>query len=370
MGLRQVLGYLSEESGRDGNLLSSQERELLTNILKQTKASGADPRLVSTVESILSRAIGDTLLQRASEAAGRSLLGTLESLLSSGELAEQTHRVFVGPGPETGPRPPSPSGPGPGPKAMVENDRRVFLNSPPPPATGPRPPSPSGPGPHQSIAVRRAGEASGVAVQEPSEALPAQCVIFDEFLALAELQRLTAYTLLHEGDFQVSEVISPGVVGGVIDPEYRRSRVLMDLGEFEEVFRARIEAALPRALERLGMSPFPITRFESQITASNHGDFFRHHSDNAEDEIARRQLTYVYFFHREPKAFEGGELLMHDAHKQNGTWISSGTYKVLVPLQNQIVFFPSGLLHEITPIVCSSQAFADSRFTVNGWLHR
>lgn len=127
MGLRQVLGYLSEESGRDENLLSSQERELLTNILKQAKASSADPRLVSTVESILARAIGDTLLQRASEAAGRSLLGTLESLLSSGKLAEQTNGVFVGPGPETGPRPPSPSGPGPGPKARGGGSSAGFF---------------------------------------------------------------------------------------------------------------------------------------------------------------------------------------------------------------------------------------------------
>ena len=402
MNLRRVLGYLSEESGRDGNLLSSQERELLTNILKHAKTSGADPHVVSIVEAILSRAIGDTLLQRASEAAGRSVLGNLESILSSDGIALQDGR-FVGPGPETGPRPPSPSGPGPGPKAVVEDHGRVYVNSPPPPATGPRPPSPSGPGPgpkalmedrqnflsappptgprppspsgpgpgpHQTIAARHESGVASLAVQEFSEAVSAQCVIFDEFLAPTELQRLTTYTLAHEESFQVSEVISPGVVGGVIDPEYRRSRVLMDLGEFEEIFRARIEAALPRVLERLGMPPFPITRFESQITASNHGDYFRHHSDNAEEEIARRQLTYVYFFHREPKAFEGGELRLHDACKQNGTWISSGTYKALVPLQNQIVFFPSGLLHEITPIVCPTQLFADSRFTVNGWLHR
>ena len=366
MSLRQVLGYLSEKSGQDETLLSGQERELLTNILKQTKASGADPRLASSVESILSRAIGDTLLQRASEAAGRSVLGSLTSVLADGEHAELSTRDLAGPGPETGPRPPSPSGPGP--KAAVE-DRRIFLNSPPPPATGPRPPSPSGPGPHQTIAVRSA-EGSSVVVQQSSEALTAECVIFDEFLAPAELQRLTNYTLSREEAFHLSEVISPGVLGGVIDPEHRRSRVLMDLGDYEELFRTRIEAALPRVLERLGMPPFLVTRFESQITASNHGDFFRHHSDNAEEEIAGRQLTYVYFFHREPKAFEGGELRLHDAYKRNGTWISSGTYKALVPLQNQIIFFPSGLLHEITPIVCPTQVFADSRFTVNGWLHR
>jgi Rps23 Pro-64 3,4-dihydroxylase Tpa1-like proline 4-hydroxylase len=51
-------------------------------------------------------------------------------------------------------------------------------------------------------------------------------------------------------------------------------------------------------------------------------------------------------------------------------WTHTGDYRAVVPEQNQIVFFRSELLHEITPVVCPSQAFADSRFTVNGWLHR
>jgi Rps23 Pro-64 3,4-dihydroxylase Tpa1-like proline 4-hydroxylase len=403
MGLREVLGYLSEESCRDENLLSSQERELLTNIFRQAKKNGADPRVKILIESILSRAVGYTLLQRASEAAGRSVMQQVRTAARETELDSDTsERIYLGstPPPTTGPRPPSPSGP-PGPRLTVEDrrtfpnsppppatgprppspsgppgprltieDQRTFLNSPPPPATGPRPPSPSGPpGPHHNIAAGGHADHAAVAVQEHLESLPAQCVIFDEFLALEELQHLTEYTLAHEENFQVSEVISPGVTGGVIDPEYRRSRVLMDLGEYEEIFRARIETALPRVLERLRMNAFPITRFESQITASNNGDFFRHHSDNAEEEIARRQLTYVYFFHREPKAFEGGELRLHDAYRQNGNWVSTGTYKAVRPQQNQIIFFPSGLLHEITPVVCASQQFADSRFTVNGWLH-
>ena len=400
MGLREVLGYLSEKSNRDENLLSSRERELLTNILKQAKSNRTDSHISNSVESILSRAVGETLLQRASEAAGRGVLEEIESELAKeglnseagrklilnsppptgprppspsgppGPHLSQDRRMFLNapPPPATGPRPPSPSGP-PGPRPSVA-EKEIFLNSPPPPATGPRPPSPSGPpGPRQSVVARSQSEAA-VGVQESFESLPANCVIFDEFLAPSELQKLTEYTLTLEADFQISEVISPGVAGGVIDPEYRRSRVLMDLGEHEGIIRARIEAALPRVLERLEMASFPISRFEAQITASNHGDFFRHHSDNAEEEIARRQLTYVYFFHREPKAFEGGELRLHDACRQNGTWVSSGNYKAVVPSQNQIVFFPSGILHEITPVVCPSEAFADSRFTVNGWLHR
>lgn len=211
---------------------------------------------------------------------------------------------------------------------------------------------------------------NSLAVADDSQVLRAECVVFEEFLAPEELKTLTQYALGREGDFRISEVISPGVMGTVVDAEHRRSRVLMDLGGHEEVFRDRIEAALPRVLEKLKMQKFPITRFESQLTASNDGDFFRHHFDNAEEEIASRELTYVYFFNREPKAFQGGELRLHDAERRDGSWVTTGSYKAVVPEQNQIVFFPSSLLHEITPVACPSRAFANSRFTVNGWLHR
>ena len=184
------------------------------------------------------------------------------------------------------------------------------------------------------------------------------------------MQELTRYALGQESEFHISQVISPGAEGGVIDPEHRRSRVLMNLGRHGEVVFGRIQSVLPRVLEKLGMKAFPIARVESQITASNHDDFFRHHSDNGEEEIATRQLTFVYFFHREPKAFHGGELRLHDSHRENGVWTHTGDFRAIVPEQNQMVFFRSELLHEITPVVCPSQAFADSRFTVNGWLHR
>jgi Rps23 Pro-64 3,4-dihydroxylase Tpa1-like proline 4-hydroxylase len=78
----------------------------------------------------------------------------------------------------------------------------------------------------------------------------------------------------------------------------------------------------------------------------------------------------VYFFHREPRQFEGGELRIHDAHLQDAGYVSDGSYQTIVPQQNQVVFFPCELMHEITPVKCGSQHFADSRFTLNGWLRR
>ena len=228
----------------------------------------------------------------------------------------------------------------------------------------PQPPS----GPH-AVGTNVVSKTSSALAERPS-ILPAQCVLLDEFLAPQELADLTRFTLEHEPDFSASEVVSPSADSGIVNYEHRRSRVLMDLAHHQDVMLVRIKGVLPQVLGQLGMEEFSIADVEVQVTASNDGDFFHFHSDNGSDRVASRHLTFVYFFHREPRQFEGGELRIHDARLENGTYVSDGSYQTIVPLQNQIVFFPCELLHEITPVNCASQRFADSRFTLNGWFRR
>ena len=211
---------------------------------------------------------------------------------------------------------------------------------------------------------------TSVVVRQRPTALPAQCVILDEFLAPQELEELTRFALAHEPQFTASEVVAPTSERGVIDYEHRRSRVLTDLEQYQELLLRRIKRVVPQVAHKLGMEEFAIAGVEAQITASNDGDFFRFHSDNASDRVAARHLTFVYFFHREPRQFEGGELRIHDARLEQDRYISAGSYQTIVPQQNQIVFFPCELLHEITPVKCPSRLFADSRFTLNGWLRQ
>ncbi len=211
---------------------------------------------------------------------------------------------------------------------------------------------------------------AGVGVLERPEILPARCVVLDEFLAPQELMELTRFTLDHEADFSGSEVLSPHSTNGVVNYEHRRSRVLMDIARYQDLMVERVKSVMPEILRKLNMELFTIAGVEAQITASNDGDFFRFHSDNGSDRVACRYLTFVYFFHREPKAFEGGELRIHDACLQDGLYVSQGSYQTIVPRQNQIVFFPCQMRHEITAVKCPSRLFADSRFTLNGWFRR
>jgi SM-20-related protein len=121
---------------------------------------------------------------------------------------------------------------------------------------------------------------------------------------------------------------------------------------------------------RLGMEPFPVGRVEVQLTASNDGEYFKTHNDNTHNALRSRKLTFVYYFHVEPKAFTGGELRLYDPRLINGQYIAEPTFREVAPRQNQMVFFSSHLMHEVRPVSCSSQRLQDSRFTVNGWLHK
>jgi Rps23 Pro-64 3,4-dihydroxylase Tpa1-like proline 4-hydroxylase len=386
---KQILDSFSETLMLDERILSAQERSLVASLLQHAKtAAGANPETNEAVKAVIAAAIGETVAQRAFSVLGGSIV---ERIIESSSLpaADAASGISFSDRPLSTlgtPAPPGPQPQHPGVKAPRKEPQpphhspthRPLRDTPAPspqpqhpgsPMGDPAPPSPQPQHPGGSI-TRKVVTGSSVAAAERPEVLRANCLVLDEFLSPQELEQLTRFTMEHEADFQNSEVYSPSVQKGVINDDFRRSRVLMELGEQQEVILERIKSVLPQVLEKLGMEEFAIADVEAQITASNDGDFFHCHDDNGSDGVASRHLTFVYFFHREPRQFEGGELRIHDAHLQDARYVSDGSYQTIVPQQNQIVFFPCELLHEITPVKCGSQLFADSRFTLNGWLRR
>ena len=383
---KQILDSFSETLMRDERILSAKERALLVNLLQHAKtAAGANPRTDEAVRNVIASAIGETIAQRAFSVLGGSIVERIleSSAVSTGE-AVPGRAEFMGtptppgpqpqhPGVKAPPREPQPPTHAPSQPQPPGHTPQKAPQQPQPPGKPMRdapPTSPAQPQHPGGSSTREVVKASSVAFAERPEILRANCVVLDEFLAPQELEELTRFALEHEADFQSSEVYSPRAQMGVINHDYRRSRVLMDLPEHQEMILARIRSVLPQVLQKLGMEDFAIADTEVQITASNDGDFFLCHDDNGSEGVASRHLTFVYFFHREPRPFEGGELRIHDSHLQNGLYVSDGSYQTILPQQNRIVFFPCELMHEITPVRCSSEDFADSRFTLNGWLRR
>jgi Rps23 Pro-64 3,4-dihydroxylase Tpa1-like proline 4-hydroxylase len=338
------LDRLSDILLDDQQVISTNEKEFLANLVRRSRGHSQSS---SEVADAIVRIAGEILAERACGLVGDRIVRRLAVQPFTASL-NQNH-IAAAP-----PRPPTPSPPTPGVIPKIS-------------ALPPKPPTPAPPTPGVPASKNASSKSNGVALQEKPEILPARCVVMEEFLTPAEVENLITFTLEHERNFEVSEVVSPGVHGNAADFEYRRSHVLMDLGMHYDKIVDRLRSALPRTLPRLDLAPFPISRIEAQITASNDGDFFHWHSDNAHEEVARRTVTFVYFFHREPRMFEGGELRLYDSRKQGATYVPATNYFTVIPRQNQVVLFDSSITHEITPVTCTSRQFSDSRFTVNGW---
>jgi Rps23 Pro-64 3,4-dihydroxylase Tpa1-like proline 4-hydroxylase len=183
----------------------------------------------------------------------------------------------------------------------------------------------------------------------------------NNFFGEDELINLVDYTLEKEAEFIPTSTSTN-------DSNYRQSKVWYNFPEFSNLITEKIKLILPEILEKLDISPFNITRIESQLTAHNDGNFYKIHNDNGSPDTANRVLTYVYYFYQEPKAFTGGELKIYDSKIENNFYVAADTYKIIEPINNSIVFFLSRYLHEVLPIKCPSHNFADSRFTINGWI--
>ena len=198
----------------------------------------------------------------------------------------------------------------------------------------------------------------------------ASYILLDEFLVCAEVRSLMDFVWSHESDFRPSEVVS-AEQRSKSDLTHRRSMVLLSTGPFQKLIADRIKFYFPYILKGLQHTSFEIQEIETQITASNDGDFFRVHNDSKAAYLPSREITYVYFCHRAPKMFEGGELNIYDPRLQNGSsQVAVRSPATIIPRQNQIIFFPSAFPHEVLAVRCPSHAFADSRFTLNGWIHR
>jgi Rps23 Pro-64 3,4-dihydroxylase Tpa1-like proline 4-hydroxylase len=193
--------------------------------------------------------------------------------------------------------------------------------------------------------------------------LPSHFVQVQDFLSAAELEQLFDFVIKQESNFLPT-------TNSDNDPDYRRSMFLPIFEPFSELLISRVKAAIPQLVNHLKIAPFQIDYVEAQLTAHNDGNYYKVHNDSGSPDTATRELSYVYYFNREPKAFFGGELMIYDSKIENNFYVAADSSKTVQPLNNSIVFFLSRYMHEVLPVSCPSQAFADSRFTINGWVRR
>jgi Rps23 Pro-64 3,4-dihydroxylase Tpa1-like proline 4-hydroxylase len=197
----------------------------------------------------------------------------------------------------------------------------------------------------------------------PSPIFPSTCIQIEDFLSPKVWQEIYNYALLRQKDFIPTTTSTEA-------SDYRRSLFLPYFPEYFDFMVEKVRSVMPEVRQHLNLDLFEIENIEAQLTAHNHGNFYKIHNDNGSENTANRELTYVYYFYRQPKPFSGGELVVYDSKVENNFYVAAETKQTIQPLNNSIVFFLSRYMHEVLPVSCPTESFADSRFTVNGWVRK
>lgn len=194
----------------------------------------------------------------------------------------------------------------------------------------------------------------------------------DGFLDEETHQNLLAWTLGNANRFTPATVTHADVTH--VHTSSRDNLKLSDLGPLLAPIRQRMLAALPRLAQSLGCH-FPCEALlELELTAYGDGAFYQAHTDSVPPgqlkdrrlaEPDPRLLSAVYYFHRQPKAFNGGALRLY--RWGAGDEDDTNNYLDLEPADNRLAVFLSWTRHEVRAVRCPSGRFEDFRFALNCW---
>jgi len=157
------------------------------------------------------------------------------------------------------------------------------------------------------------------------------------------------------------------------DPDVRVGLKLYRLGPLEPILSERMLDRLGDIIAAAGYRGPEPQSLEFEITASGDGAHFAAHIDIAlgagrrtvgKEEGEDRVISTVYYFHRDPKGFNGGALRLY-RFGVDPSEAQDHDSVAFEPVQNSLVAFPSFARHSVEPVHCPSGEFADYRFGLN-----
>jgi len=115
----------------------------------------------------------------------------------------------------------------------------------------------------------------------------------------------------------------------------------------------RLRLLLPNVLPAHDLKR-SFTAADLRLAAHRHGDRLSG-ADARRAAKSEREITCVYFAHKEPRAHGGGEVQFK----------KGANLHLVEPRNNAVLIFPTAALDEMLELSCQSGEFADSRFTVS-----
>lgn len=211
------------------------------------------------------------------------------------------------------------------------------------------------------------GEALSAPQPEGVQAAP--FLRMTSFLTHTQRERLLALTRKDKASFVPARVTdAENGKKGRVYPEVRHA---LHPGpqatrEVRRWFVPKLRRLVPRVAAHLQLGQLNNRFFELEITAYLSSGLFRMHSDS-QPPNDNRIISYVCYFHEEPRRFNGGELLLHDCCR-GSVQANPSCFTRFDPVGNSVVFFPSDCLHQVLRVDCPEDSLRNGRLSVNGWV--
>ena len=197
----------------------------------------------------------------------------------------------------------------------------------------------------------------------PSGVWPAPFVYIENYLPRTEHERVLAIALSLAPRFSKARLGSGE--HRHVDESRRRGLAIDQVGcdALRGLLVPRLRPLLSSIQERLRLSPHAPHRFSHiDLAAYPHGNFGGAHRDSSPRPYPRLSLNAVYFFHREPLTFTGGDLLLYDTDVETG--ISSRlAFSRIAPTSNSLVLLPASYWHAVTQVASRSSELRDARLS-------
>lgn len=192
--------------------------------------------------------------------------------------------------------------------------------------------------------------------------LPSKPVTLPNFLTKEENETLYKYAVEQKNLF-LERVSKPDF------PEQKSLGLVQGTDKFKnfkQLIVNRLSQAMPAVFKITSIPKFKIGEIESDVSVYSDKNFLGLHEDIFCSNS--RKMTYIYYFHSVPKQFVGGQLVVYDSLVDFELNLTKAESCYLIePSNNTCVLFPSQCYHQVLQVACSD--FADSRFSINGWIH-
>ena len=226
--------------------------------------------------------------------------------------------------------------------------------------------SESGPGRLKASWLVALLDGRGLPEAPPHGTCPAPFVRMKDFLTAQECDYMFALALARREHFGAARVVGNAEEGPRLKPE---SRITLEVkpGARRDIrlwFLPRIEQVIPEILTRLRLEDPGRYHITMNMRVYPAGGFYTVHRDNSVASHRDRVLSFICFFHPEPRRFSGGDFLLYDSNQRGGHPVPA--FSRIEPFRGGIVFFMSEDWHQVTPVECDADDFGAGRFVLSG----